>query len=136
MQSKSDESILDELMMICQKESLDFELHLDSKLYSLDSVKIIKSPTPVTRPTTRGGVYFSDTFAYKLIATLGDSSIIPLLSKTMLGPNTDFEEIKIDTNVNFDKTKKSISIFTNLTNSMHNSNKIELHLLIVKAELG
>ena len=132
---KSDAVILDELIEISNNESLEFQLILNGKSYPLHSTKIIKSNTPVTRPTTRGGVYFSDTFAYKLVASLEEPSIIPLLSKTMLGPNTEFEEIKITTKANIGDKNSDVSIFTNLTNSMQSSSRVELHLLIVKITL-
>ncbi|HSB83796.1 MAG TPA: hypothetical protein VLD64_04850, partial [Nitrosarchaeum sp.] len=89
-------------MSINEKGSLEYVLYLDDKRYSLSDVVIVNSPTPVNSPTTRGGVYFSDTFAYKIKGTINDLSIIPLLSKTMLGPNTEFGEIKITTNFSKD----------------------------------
>ena len=87
--------LLKSLMSINEKQSLDYVLHIDDKTYPLSDVSIVNSPTPVNAPTTRGGVYFSDTFAYKIKGVITDLSIIPLLSKTMLGPNTEFHEIKI-----------------------------------------
>jgi len=117
-----------------EKESLEYLLHLDNKRYLLSDVVIVNSPTPVNSPTTRGGVYFSDTFAYKIKGIINDSSIIPLLSKTMLGPNTEFGEIKITTNILKDGKKTSLSLFTNLTNSVQYPSKIELNMILVKLE--
>lgn len=126
--------LLESLMSTNEKQPLDYILHIDGKTYSLTDVTIVNSPTPVNAPTTRGGVYFSDTFAYKIKGTINDLSIIPLLSKTMLGPNTEFREIKITTELNSDGKKLSLSLFTNLTNSVQSSSKIELNMILVKLE--
>ena len=91
------------------------------------------SPTPVNTPTTRGGVYFSDKFAYKIKGLVKDLSIVPLLTKTMLGPSTEFRPIKITTRVNTEPEKK-ILIHANLTNSVQNKFGIQLNMIIM--ELG
>ena len=83
-----DWSLLESLMTINAKQSLNYVLHLGGRTYPLGDVSIVNSPTPVNSPTTRGGVYFSDTFAYKIKGVICDLSVVPLLSKTMLGPNT------------------------------------------------
>ncbi|EGG42767.1 hypothetical protein Nlim_0322 [Candidatus Nitrosarchaeum limnium SFB1] len=119
-------------MNIHQREPLKFVLYLDGKKYSFSDVMIVNSPTPVNSPTTRGGVYFSDTFAYKIKGTISDLSIIPLLSKTMLGPNTEFREIKITTTIHSDEKETHLTLFTNLTNSVQSSSKIELNMILVK----
>lgn len=126
--------LLESLTSINEKQSLDYVLHIDGKTYHLTDVSIVNSPTPVNTPTTRGGVYFSDTFAYKIKGVINDLSIIPLLSKTMLGPNTEFREIKITTQITRDGNKLSLSLFTNLTNSVQSSSKIELNMILVKLE--
>jgi len=127
-----DLGLLESLMSINERESLEYVLHLDNKQYSLSEVVIVNSPTPVNSPTTRGGVYFSDTFAYKIKGSINDLSIVPLLSKTMLGPNTEFGEIKITTNFSKDGKKIFLSLLTNLTNSVQSSSKIELNMILVK----
>ena len=109
-------------------------LHLDEKDFELREVTIKNSPTPVNSPTTRGGVYFSDKFANKIKGTIKDLSIVPLLTKTMLGPNTDFGEIKITTTLESNNEKKDITIFANLTNSVQGPSKIELNMIIVNLE--
>jgi len=124
--------LLESLMNVHQREPLKFVLHLDGKKYSFSDVMIVNSPTPVNSPTTRGGVYFSDTFAYKIKGTIYDLSIIPLLSKTMLGPNTEFREIKITTTIHSDEKETHLTLFTNLTNSVQSSSKIELNMILVK----
>ena len=121
-------------MSINQRESLKYVLHLDGKVYHLSDVVIVNSPTPVNSPTTRGGVYFSDTFAYKIKGIINDLSVIPLLSKTMLGPNTEFGEIKITTTIQNNGKETPLTLFTNLTNSVQSSSKIELNMILVKLE--
>jgi hypothetical protein len=121
-------------MTINTKQPLNYVLHLGGRTYPLSNVSIVNSPTPVNSPTTRGGVYFSDTFAYKIKGIIHDLSVVPLLSKTMLGPNTEFGEIKITTQIHNNDKKTTLFIFTNLTNSVQSSSKIELNMILVKLE--
>ena len=129
-----DLDLLESLMNINEKQPLEYVLHLDGLKYHLSNVSIVNSPIPVNSPTTRGGVYFSDTFAYKIKGIVNDLSVVPLLSKTMLGPNTEFGEIKITTQIVNNDKKMTLSIFTNLTNSVQSSSKIELNMILVKLE--
>jgi len=122
-----DLTLLDALM---NSVSNSYSLHLSDKEYSLEDVTIVNSPTPVNSPTTRGGVYFSDKFAYKIKGTIKDSSVIPQLTKTMLGPNTEFGEIKITTQI--ETNSKNVIIYANLTNSVQNKSGIQLNMIIVK----
>ncbi len=89
----------------------------------------------MTKPTTRGGVYFSDTSVYKIQGAIYDTSIIPLLSKTMLGPNTEFGEIEVTANVIIKKIKRNVSFFTYLTNTVQSSSKVVLNMNIVRMVL-
>ncbi|MEK6957067.1 MAG: hypothetical protein AABW74_04095 [Thermoproteota archaeon] len=123
-----DEKLLSSIM---QHNELDYILHLDTKSYQLRDVSITKSATPLTRPNMRGGVYFSDTFHYRIKATVDDTAIVPFLSKAMLGPNTEFKNLKITSSLKKDGRTKNISIFTNLTNTMQSSSKVELNMVIV-----
>lgn len=122
-----DLTLLDALM---NSTSNSYSLHLNDREYLLEDVIIMNSPTPVNSPTTRGGVYFSDKFAYKIRGTIKDSSVIPQLTKTMLGPNTEFGEIKITTQV--ETNSKNVEIYANLTNSVQNKSGIQLNMIIVK----
>lgn len=124
--------LLEKLMIENESDSLSFLLHLNDFTYPVTSVSIVNSPTPVNEPTTRGGVYFSDKFAYKMKGTIEDLSVIPLLTKKMLGPNTDFGDLKIETQLSSDESK--IEIFTNLTNSVQTPTSVELGMIIVKLE--
>lgn len=126
-----DLALLDTLM---DSIANSYTLHLNGKDYSLEDVSIMNSPTPVNSPTTRGGVYFSDKFAYKIKGTIKDVSVIPLLTKTMLGPNTEFGEIKITTQIN--SNSKNILIHANLTNSIQSKSGIQLNMIIVKLGFG
>ncbi len=121
------EQIIEEI-----KENPEFWLFIDNKKFSMVEVSVTNSPTPVNSPTTRGGVYFSDKFAYKIKGTINDLSIIPLLTKTMLGPNTEFGEIKITSTL--PSNRKNITIFANLTNSVQGPSKIVLNMIIIKLE--
>lgn len=129
-----DEKIADALISCCEKNKMGFQLKLKDKTIPLSDVSIFRSKNPVDRPTRRGGVYMSGKYSYKLKGTINDTSIITLLSNTMLGPNTDFSEIEITTSMPIDGENKPVSIFTYLTNSMHNSEKIDLNLIVVRIE--
>ena len=63
-----------------------------------------------------------------------DLSVVPLLTKKMLGPNTEFGELKITTEIEDDGKPIPVEIFTNLTNSVQTPTSIELSLIIVKLE--
>ena len=108
----------------------EFSLTVDDKTYLLKDVDIANSPTPVNKPTTRGGVYFSDKFAYKMKGTIQDLAVVPLLTKKMLGPNTEFKSLDI-----IAKTKSDGSVvfelLANLTNSVQSPDSIELNMIIV-----
>ena len=115
-------------------DSIEFFLHLNNSVFPISSVSITNSPTPVNEPTTRGGVYFSDKFAYKMKGTLNDLSIVSLLTKKMLGPNTEFGRLKITCSIKVDGKKLPIRIFTNLTNSVQSPNSIELSMIIIELD--
>ncbi|MDH5463564.1 MAG: hypothetical protein OEY17_06730 [Nitrosopumilus sp.] len=117
-----------------EKDSPEYRLFINDVSYPITNVSIANSPTPVNEPTTRGGVYFSDKFAFKMKGVINDLSVIPLLTKKMLGPNTEFGELKITTLLESLGKPLSIEIFTNLTNSVQTPNHIELSMIIVKLE--
>ena len=118
-------------MMINENDSLDCVLHLNDSSYPVTDVSIANSPIPVNEPTTRGGVYFSDKFAYKMKCVVEDLTVVPLLTKKMLGPNTEFGELKITTSIESNGKLLPIEIYTNLTNSVQTPNSIELSMIIV-----
>ena len=122
--------LLEKLMKSNETSPLKFTLSLNDKKYSITGVSITNSPTPVNEPTTRGGVYFSEKFAYKMKGVIEDLSVVPLLTKKMLGPNTEFADLKITTSVD----SLNLEIITNLTNSVQTPTSIELSMIIVKIE--
>ncbi|MCV0431457.1 hypothetical protein [Nitrosopumilus sp.] len=124
--------LLEKLMNYYEKHSPKFTLYVNDNLYDVSEASITNSPIPVNEPTTRGGVYFSDKFAYKMKCVVKDLSIVPLLTKKMLGPNTEFGEIKISTSIEVDGNSLPLELSTNLTNSVQTPSAIELSLIIVK----
>jgi hypothetical protein len=127
-----DEKILSKLT---ETTDTKYSLYIDGKEYPLTKVNIAKSSIPVRKPTTRGGVYFSDTTAYKIKAITNDLSLIPLISKVMLGPNTDFKPLEIKTNLNVDGKICDITLMTHLTNTMNSNTKLELYLIVDKTKV-
>ncbi|MDC4231231.1 MAG: hypothetical protein M8319_02760, partial [Nitrosopumilus sp.] len=126
--------LLESLMKFNEKNSPEYFLYLNDDTYPITCVSITNSPTPVNKPTTRGGVYFSDKFAYKMNGVIKGHSVVPLLTKKMLGPNTEFAELKISTQIESDGKSIPLEIFTNLTNSIQTPDSIELSMIIVKLE--
>lgn len=129
-----DENILLKIIEIQKSTKLDFVLCFASDTFLLENVVISKSSTPVNRPTNRGGVYFSDTFVFKIRATVSDLSLAPLLSQSMLGPNPDFQDLEITTKAKIDNSLKNVKLFAHLTNSMQSSSIIELNMNIIRIQ--
>ena len=130
-----DENLILKLIEIQKSSKLDFILRLASDTFLLENVVISKSLTPVNRPTNRGGVYFSDTFVFKIKTTISDLSLAPLLSQSMLGPNPDFQDLEITTKAKIDNSLKNVKLFGHLTNSMQSSSLIELNMNIIRIKL-
>jgi len=122
------------LMEFNEKNSLEYLIYLNDATFPITFISITNSSTFVNEPTTRGGVYFSEKFAYKMKGVIEDLSVVPLLTKKMLGPNTEFVELKISTQIESDGKPMSLEIFTNLTNSVQTPDSIELSMIIVKLE--
>ena len=121
-----------DILMTSETHSSKYDFHINETSFPLTDVLITNSPTPVNEPTTRGGVYFSDKFAYKMKGVIKDLSVIPLLTEKMLGPNTEFGELKITTQINSDGVTLDLEIFTNLTNSVQTPDSVELSMIILK----
>ena len=77
----------DKLQKIIQENKTEFNLLISDKIFKIDEIEIFENENPVTKPTTRGGVYFSDIKEMKVKVTLSDTSITKHISKAMLGPN-------------------------------------------------
>lgn len=129
-----DENILLKIIEIQKSTKLDFVLCFASDTFLLENVVISKSSTPVNRPTNRGGVYFSDTFVFKIRATVSELSLAPLLSQSMLGPNPDFQDLEITTKAKIDNSLKNVKLFAHLTNSMQSSSIIELNMNVIRLQ--
>lgn len=128
-----DEAILSQLTQNTTKR--EYRLYYQNKVYLLEDVTITKTPMPVNKPTTRGGVYSVSDKEYKIKGTIRDLSLIPFISKMMLGPNTEFQEIHVKTQVQIDNKNTSCTLFTYLTNAMNNSSKIIFNLLIIRTKI-
>ena len=126
--------LLEILMKFIEKNTPEYLLYLNDDTFPITCVSITNSPIPVSKPTTRGGVYFSEKFAYKMKGVVEGLSVVPLLTKKMLGPNTEFVELKISTQIESDGKPMNLEIFTNLTNSIQTPDSIELSMIIVKLE--
>ena len=130
-----DSDLLGTLMKCTIENAPKFLLHINDVVYPLIEVSLENSPIPVNEPTTRGGVYFSEKFAYKMKGAVEDLSVVPLLTKKMLGPNTEFGELRISGEMQFKGKTISVNVFTNLTNSVQTPNSIELNMIVVNLEL-
>ncbi len=128
-----DENVLSRLMQDDTKH--EYCLYYQDKVYSLEDVTIIKSSMPVSKPTTRGGVYSVSDKEYKIKGTIRDLSLVQFISKMMLGPNTEFQEIIIKTEVEINGKNKLVTLFAYLTNAMNNSSKIVFNLLIMRTKI-
>ena len=130
-----DLDLLEKLMKLNEKSPSLYHLNLNDEDFPLSDVSITHTPTPVNEPTTRGGVYFSDKFAYKMKGTINDLSVVSSLTKKMLGPNTEFGELKINAKIDSENDGvKNFKISTNLTNSVQSPTSIELSMIIVNLE--
>ena len=121
-----------ELQEIVEKNNTKFNLLLSNKIFKINEIKVFENENPVTKPTTRGGVYFSDITEMKIQAIVSDTSVTKYLSNAMLGPNKTFLDILIEAKI---KDDLKISLITNLTNTIQNSSKIILYFKIKDAKI-
>ena len=121
-----------ELQEIVEKNNMKFNLLISNKIFKINEIKVFENENPVTEPTTRGGVYFSDVIEMKVQATVSDTSVTKYLSNAMLGPNKTFLDILIEAKI---KDDLKISLITNLTNTIQNSSKIILYFKIIDARI-
>ena len=116
-----------ELQEIVENNNMKFNLLISKKIFKINEIKVFENENPVTEPTTRGGVYFSDITEMKIQAIVSDTSVTKYLSNAMLGPNKAFLDILIEAEI---KDSLKISLITNLTNTIQNSSKITLYFKI------
>ena len=121
-----------ELQEIVEQNNTKFTLLISNKIFKINEIKVFENENPVTEPTTRGGVYFSDVTEMKVQVTISDTSITKYLSNAMLGPNKTFLDILIEANI---KDDLKISLVTNLTNTIQKSSKIILYFKIKDARI-
>jgi len=121
-----------ELQKIVEKYSSDFKIFIENESFLVDKIKMSQTDNPITKPTTRGGVYFAEMKEWKIEATIFDITISKHLSKAMLGPNKDFLDIILT--IDNEKNQK-LSLVTNLKNSMQNAEKIILYLTLKDATM-
>ena len=121
-----------ELQEIVEKNNTKFNLLLSNKIFKINEIKVFENENPVTEPTTRGGVYFSDITEMKIQATVSDTSVTKYLANAMLGPNKTVLDILIEAEI---KDSLKISLITNLTNTIQNSSKITLYFKIKDARI-
>ena len=121
-----------ELQKIIEAHSSDFKIWIESESFSVDAIKIVQTDNPITEPTTRGGVYFAEMKEWRVEATIFDTAISKHLSKTMLGPNKDFLDIILSTDIENDQ---KLSLVTNLKNNMQSAEKIILYLTLKDATI-
>ena len=119
-----------EILKMQAEQTLDFKLIIDKNEFDIIDLTIKNETTPVSKPTKRGGVYFSDTTVYKINAVINDLSVSKYLTRAMLGPNTEFQDIIIQPINKKNKHNTDFKIITNLTSSKQSSNKIELNLMV------
>jgi hypothetical protein len=122
------EEILEKLTSLLNQK---YSLHIDNIQYPIQVTSFSKSKVPVRKPTTRGGVYFTDTTAFKIKART-DLSIKNQIPRLMLGPNADFKPILIKTLQN----DMQITLTTHLTNAVSSKDGIELNLIVDKVSVN
>ena len=121
-----------DLQKIVEKNDTKFNLLLDNKIFKINEIKVFENENPVTKPTTRGGVYFSDIKEMKVQVIISDTSVTKYLSNAMLGPNKTFLDILVEAEI---ENNLKISLITNLTNTIQSSSKIILYFLIKDARI-
>ncbi|RNJ79960.1 MAG: hypothetical protein D9C04_03155 [Nitrosopumilus sp. B06] len=94
----------------------------------LKDVRISRIQTPVNETTMRGGVYVSEKSAYKMHATINDVTVISHLTRMMLGPSTEFEQIRITVRT----PRGKFYILGNITDSVQRPDSVEIGMTIIK----
>jgi hypothetical protein len=122
----------DTLLALAQNVAQKYVMKINNIEYTPQKMQLSYVETPVSRPTTRGGVYFSDKMGFKIKARLENVDLTKSLSKMMLGPNTNFEQIQFLTRL--DAESKELKIFANLVNYVQKKDGLELNLMVVSIE--
>ena len=125
----------DLMIQLVKAQNLSYVMYVEEKSYTLHDITIAKSTIPVRKPTTRGGVYFTDVMAYKIKAITQDLSITGEIPKLMLGPSTDFKPILIKTKLAIYGKENSVTLTTHLTNAVNTKGQVELNLIVDQVDL-
>lgn len=125
----------DVLTKLSETQDLLGTIHVEEKSYQVSKMSIVKSTIPVRKPTTRGGVYFTDTSAYKIKAVTSDIAISSEIPKLMLGPNTDFKPFFVKTELAVGDTRQPVTLTVHLTNAVNTKDHVELNLIVDKVDL-
>ncbi|HZS74179.1 MAG TPA: hypothetical protein VFA69_06715 [Candidatus Nitrosotalea sp.] len=125
----------DLMVQLVETQNLSYVMHIEAKSYPIHGISIAKSTIPVRKPTTRGGVYFTDVMAYKIKAITQDLSITGEIPKLMLGPSTDFKPILIKTRLAINGKEQPVTLTTHLTNAVNTKGQVELNLIADLVEL-
>jgi len=125
----------DVLVKLSETQNLACVMYIEEKSYQINGISIAKSTIPVRKPTTRGGVYFTDIMAYKIKAITQDLSITGEIPKLMLGPSTDFKPILIKTELRIDDIERPVTLTTHLTNAVNTRGQVELNLIVDMVDL-
>ena len=125
----------DVLIKLSETQSLLGTIHVEEKSYQVSKISIVKSTIPVRKPTTRGGVYFTDTSAYKIKAVTSDIAISSEIPKLMLGPNTDFKPFFVKTELTVGDTRQPVTLTVHLTNAVNTKDHVELNLIVDTVDL-
>ena len=125
----------DVLIKLSETQNLLGTIHVEAKSYQVSKMSIVKSTIPVRKPTTRGGVYFTDTSAYKIKAVTSDITISSEIPKLMLGPNTDFKPFFVKTELAVGDTRQPVTLTVHLTNAVNTKDHVELNLIVDTVDL-
>ena len=125
----------DLLIKLSETQNLSGTILVEEKSYIVSKMSIVKSTIPVRKPTTRGGVYFTDTSAYKIKAVTSDITISSEIPKLMLGPNTDFKPFFVKTELAVGDTRQPVTLTVHLTNAVNTKDHVELNLIVDKVDL-
>ncbi len=129
-----DPALLDIILKPDSEPAPRFLLRLDGASHLMEQVAVADSPTPVSRPTMRGGSYFSDKTVHRITGTIGRTDLAPYLTGKMLGPNTEFGVLRIDAAVAREGILHRLVIAAHLTNSVQTPDSTELGMIIVGLE--
>ena len=125
----------DVLVKLSGTQNLSCVILVEEKSYHVSKISIVKSTIPVRKPTTRGGVYFTDTSAYKIKAVTSDFAISSEIPKLMLGPNADFKPILVKTEFVDGGARQNVVLTTHLTNAVNTKDHVELNLIVDKVDM-